>query len=81
MMPTVSPSSCRNELKPCPFCGGPADLRSYTNAAGKKSWTVRCRNMCVVTCSRRDERGRWRPTLRKEAIEIWNRREGSENAG
>jgi hypothetical protein len=30
--------------------------------------------MCVVTCGHRDEQGRWRPTLRKEAIEAWNRR-------
>lgn len=63
-----------SKLKPCPFCGGPADLRSYTDAGGRKSWTVRCRNLCVVTCGHRDERGRWRPTLRKEVIETWNRR-------
>lgn len=61
-------------LKPCPFCGGPAELRSYTDASGKKSWNVRCQNMCVVTCQHRDDRGRWRPMLRREAIGTWNHR-------
>ena len=62
------------ELKPCPFCGGKAELRTYQAYREGKSWTVRCKKMCVVTCGHRDEKGRWRPTLKKEAIEIWNRR-------
>ena len=61
-------------LKPCPFCGGKAELRMYIDHGGKKSWNVRCKNMCVVTCGHRDEKGRWRHTQRKEAIETWNRR-------
>lgn len=63
-----------SELKPCPFCGSDAELRSYIDNGGKKSWNVRCKNMCVVTCGHRNEKGVWRPTLRKEAIKAWNRR-------
>ena len=62
------------ELYPCPFCGCEAELRAYIDHGGKKSWNVRCKNMCVVTCGHRDEKGKWRPTLRKEAIEVWNGR-------
>lgn len=61
------------ELKPCPFCGGKAILRKYTDGR-ISSFTVRCENMCVVTCSRRDAKVRWRPTLKREAVETWNRR-------
>lgn len=62
------------KLRECPFCGGKAVLRSYVDHGGKKSWTVRCENMCIVTCGRKDEKGKWRPTLRKEAVDTWNRR-------
>lgn len=64
------------KLKPCPFCDGEAQLRVYLASNGKKSWSVRCKNMCVVTCGRKDDQGRWRPTLMREAIETWNRRAG-----
>lgn len=62
-----------NELKPCPFCGAPAEIRVYLASNGKKSYTVRCKNMCAVTCGH-VKNGRWRATLKREAIETWNRR-------
>lgn len=61
------------ELKPCPFCGGQAEIRVYLASNGKKSYTVRCKSMCAVTCGH-VENGRWRATLKREAIEAWNRR-------
>ena len=62
------------ELKPCPFCGGKANLLFYTHYSGIKSWTVRCENKCAVTCGHVDEKGKWHPTPQKKAIEAWNRR-------
>ena len=68
-----------NELKlrECPFCGGQAELRTYLASNGKKSWSVRCKNMCAVTCGH-TENGKWRATMRKEAINTWNRRANDE---
>ena len=63
-----------NELKPCPFCGGQAELREYLAFGRIKSYTVRCKNMCAVTCGHRNANGKWRATQKKEAIETWNRR-------
>ena len=47
------------ELKPCPFCGGKANLRS-----GFWIHTAYCRD-CLVSITRDSE---------EEAIEAWNRR-------
>lgn len=70
----------QNKLRPCPFCGGKAELRFYQHHS-TKSWSVRCKNMCIVTCGHKDDKGRWRPTLMREAIETWNRRAGDESDG
>lgn len=62
------------ELKPCPFCGGQAELREYLAFGRIKSYTVRCKNMCAITCGRHNINGKWRPISQNEAIELWNRR-------
>ena len=54
------------ELKPCPFCGGKAEILNYSENA----WLVYCR-MCDGMVER------WRKT-KKEAIEQWNRRVNNE---
>lgn len=50
------------KLKPCPFCGGKAEMLNYS----EKEWLV-----CCPICSGMVEK--WRET-EIEAIEQWNRR-------
>ena len=59
------------ELKPCPFCGGQAELRK---TLGRENYFARCKNMCAITCGRHNINGKWRPISQNEAIELWNRR-------
>ena len=54
------------KLKPCPFCGGKAEILNYS----EDEWLVHC-----VICDGMVER--WRKT-EKEAIEQWNRRANDE---
>lgn len=59
----------RNELKPCPFCGGEAIIhkRAYDNRGGlPHDFTVYC-DKCHASVRH------YYPT-EKEAIEAWNRR-------
>ena len=51
-----------DKLKPCPFCGGEAEMLNYSPS----EWLVVC-----PTCDGMVER--WRNT-EKEAVEQWNRR-------
>ena len=57
------------ELKPCPFCGGNAEIISFqTFAWCDNTYVVRCANpACEVEHKARS----WD---KKEAIEAWNRR-------
>ena len=64
------------ELKPCPFCGSEAEVRSYAIPTGvsifRKVYTVTCSNyLCWVKPETRHISG-W--TNRIGAIEYWNRR-------
>lgn len=49
-----------NELKPCPFCGGEAELTRYINA-----YAVQCRECLAIPFEYGDE---------SLAIEAWNTR-------
>jgi hypothetical protein len=56
------------ELKPCPFCGSPAELRERENMnpQGGKQYNVRCSNpscICKPLAWRRD---------RIEIMTLWN---------
>ena len=56
------------ELKPCPFCGGEAEMcEDSITAFGKyrKLYVVVCKNLCVKTRQWYSE---------EQAIEAWNRR-------
>ena len=57
-----------DELKPCPFCGGDAELLSLNNTEQGLSplyWYVVCTNGCART---------FRHISDHDAIEAWNRR-------
>ena len=61
----------RDELKPCPFCGGKAELyesEAYNLKTETKEknirWFVMCEQCTALTCG----------ALRGKAIEEWNRR-------
>lgn len=62
------------ELKPCPFCGGKAEIKSGVKIVGdaeKDIWYVVCGNPeCVIY----DGYTRDRYSV-KQAIEIWNKRD------
>jgi hypothetical protein len=78
-----------NEIKPCPFCGGEADLITvpYSRYPDKKTWSVVCRS-CGARGSRVVEHiNKWdgeKFVSKSEvetiidawsaAIEAWNRR-------
>jgi hypothetical protein len=53
------------KIKPCPFCGGDADLKY--DAIG--SAFVKCKNKCVVQCGTAFEH---RIRSKEEAISKWN---------
>ena len=54
------------ELKPCPFCGGEAELLCAPPASGLKSkWLVICKNHCA---------NQYPHESAEKAIEAWNRR-------
>ena len=62
-----------DELKPCPFCGGKAELyesEAYNLKTETKEkdirWFVMCEQCTALTCG----------ALKKKAIETWNRRVG-----
>ena len=48
------------KLKPCPFCGAPAELKQITGR-----WTVKCTKECVGTRIYND---------RNKPAEVWNSR-------
>lgn len=54
--------SDKEQLKPCPFCGGMAEMLNYS----ENEWLVHC-----TVCQGMVER--WRET-EQEAIEQWNSR-------
>ena len=58
------------ELKPCPFCGGRAELREVTLKFPDREWYgVRCRNYnCTANFINLEY------DLPTKAIEAWNRR-------
>lgn len=49
-----------DELKPCPFCGGKAELKQFCGW-----WGAQCCNGCCFARSAKTQ---------EEAIENWNRR-------
>jgi hypothetical protein len=57
------------ELKPCPFCGGEADLFSYKGAAKGIRWGIRCGNL---SCEIKPAASGYHSI--EEAIAAWNKR-------
>lgn len=55
-----------SELKPCPFCGGEAEVYLAARYEDKDYYHVRCTNDCVYTKKARHNEN--------EAIEAWNTR-------
>ncbi len=53
------------ELKPCPFCGAPAELKKISGR-----WTVKCTKECVGTRIFNDK---------NKPVEAWNRRASNDN--
>ena len=64
------------ELKPCPFCGGPASLFSVVQPDGTVTWEVDCENKdCEVSaCTMLYE-------TREQAAAVWNERKGEKSHG
>lgn len=64
-----------HDLKPCPFCGGKAELKAYL-IGGIKAWAVHCKkakqdlSCCAQMTSIKSE---------EDAINAWNRRVNDEN--
>ena len=56
-------------LKPCPFCGGKANLVCvpgyYKTGLSSSGWLVRCQNGCISQMSYGSDH---------DAVEAWNRR-------
>lgn len=58
-----------DELKPCPFCGGEAELvcvSSTSSGLSSMRWIVRCTHFCCKQYPQISDH---------DAIELWNRRE------
>lgn len=64
-----------NKLKPCPFCGGKAELFNEFSRRGEEVFFVQCKNLwkgCKALAFTLDY------FTAQEAIEAWNRRAGEE---
>lgn len=57
------------KLKPCPFCGGEAEI--YVNGGV----TVRCKNCYCGTTFKEDDYPRMSKSAVERSIEEWNRRD------
>lgn len=66
------------ELKPCPFCGGEAEM-CYSNDNHRRPY-VQCKfgSMLTPQCAI-SHRYAWDYRTEEEAAEAWNRRAGGEN--
>ena len=60
------------KLKPCPFCGGEAEL-TYTNDNNHMPF-VRCKYGCFLNPPCHGNQYPWRFKTVKDAVEAWNRR-------
>lgn len=76
-----------NDLKPCPFCGGKAEICSDVNRIMGKFWYIRCKK-CYCRGSGIYESGRKLEPQEEyaaiigaweKAIESWNRRAGEQD--
>ena len=72
-----------NELRPCPFCGGEAEVRvcdgsgRYVATVGTKQMWGREMTHCIITCKKC--RARTQPYLtRRGVFNSWNRRANDE---
>lgn len=60
------------DLKPCPFCGGDAELKTWWAGLGVRRYIHR------VQCSKcRCNSGDWK--IKPKAVEAWNRRAGEQD--
>ena len=57
-----------NELKPCPFCGGEAEMQVTKHIPSGFDYTPRCKN---TSCCGRSTK---KYTVRETAVAMWNRR-------
>lgn len=61
------------ELQPCPFCGGYAELKTGRSRVYGKAYFVECQNCYIRT----DRWGQEAPLGPQYAIEFWNARSSS----
>lgn len=61
-------SENKHELKPCPFCGGPAEMQITKHIPNGFDYTPRCKNPSC--CGRLTKKY----TVREIAEYMWNRR-------
>ena len=54
------------ELKPCPFCGGKAELIDVGRYEGRYEWFIKCRRGCV------EQSHIYK--AKSSAVKAWNRR-------
>jgi hypothetical protein len=76
-----------NELKACPFCGGPASIsdegsEAYSHAPGISApdWSIQCLNhQCIGSQIDTSMHGQIDTTMRGDVVDAWNRRDQPQN--
>ena len=72
----------RDELKPCPFCGGEAAVMYAVTDDGTKTISVVCQKCSIGIFRARTSENDWNAWEKPEkAIAAWNRREGGQDNG